>query len=93
MNYVLNNERYKGDALLQKQITTQTLPFKKQRNHGEQPMYYVENSNPAILDGLQNHPMEYDDTLVRQIIECVVVESKEKIKVVFIGGTEIEMTL
>ena len=40
-----------------------------------------------------NHPMEYDDTLVRQIIECVVVESKEKIKVVFIGGTEIEMTL
>lgn len=47
----------------------------------------------TILDGLQNHPMEYDDTLVRQIIECVVVESKEKIKVVFIGDTEIEMTL
>ena len=47
----------------------------------------------TILDGLQNHPMEYDDKLVRQIIECVVVESKEKIKVVFIGGTEIEMTL
>lgn len=47
----------------------------------------------TILDGLQNHPMEYNDTLVRQIIECVVVESKEKIKVVFIGGTEIEMTL
>ena len=49
VNYVLNNERHKGDALLQKQITTLTLPFKKQRNHGEQPMYYVENSNPAIV--------------------------------------------
>lgn len=47
----------------------------------------------TILDGLQNHPMKYDDTLVRQIIECVVVESKEKIKVVFIGGTEIEIAL
>lgn len=47
----------------------------------------------TILDGLQNHPMEYNDKLVRQIIECIVVESKEKIKVVFIGGTEIEMTL
>lgn len=47
----------------------------------------------TILDGLQNHRMKYNDTLVRQIIECVVVESKEKIKVVFIGGTEIEMTL
>ncbi len=49
VNYVRNNERYMGDALLQKQITAQTLPFKKQLNHGEQPMYYVENSNPAIV--------------------------------------------
>lgn len=47
----------------------------------------------TILDGLQNHPMEYDDKLVRQIIECIVVESKEKIRVVFIGGTEIEIAL
>jgi len=30
---------------------------------------------------------------IGKIIECVVVESKEKIKVVFIGGTEIEMVL
>ena len=37
--------------------------------------------------------MEYDDKIVRQIIECIVVESKEKIKLVFIGGTVIEMAL
>ena len=37
----------------------------------------------TILDGIKNRPMEYDDRLVRQIIECVVVESKERIKVVF----------
>ena len=49
VNYVLNNERYMGDALLQKKITTQALPFKKQRNHGEQTMYYIEDSNPAIV--------------------------------------------
>ena len=42
----------------------------------------------AIIDGLKNHPMVYDDKLVRQIIECVVVESKEHIKVVFTGGVE-----
>ena len=35
----------------------------------------------------------YDDRLVRQILECVVVESKERIKVVFIGGLEITETL
>lgn len=46
-----------------------------------------------VLRVCNNHPMEYNDKLVRQIIECIVVESKEKIKVVFIGGTEIEMTL
>ena len=46
-----------------------------------------------VLQICNNHPMEYDDTLVRQIIEYVVVESKEKIKAVYIGGTEIEMTL
>lgn len=43
----------------------------------------------TILDGLKNHPMVYDDQLIRQILECVIVESKEKIKVVFIGGLEI----
>lgn len=47
----------------------------------------------TILDGMQNHPMEYDDQIVRQILECVVVESKETIKVVFIGGLEVREQL
>ena len=46
-----------------------------------------------VLDGLKNHPMAYDDQLVRQILQCVVVESKEKIKVVFVGGIEICQTV
>ena len=40
----------------------------------------------TILEGLENHPMEYDDRLVRQVLECVVVESKEQIKIIFKGG-------
>lgn len=44
----------------------------------------------TILDGLKNHPLNYDDQIIRQILECVVVESKEQIKVVFIGGLEVE---
>ena len=47
----------------------------------------------TILDGLENHPMEYDDRLVRQVLECIVVEYKEKIKVIFAGGMEIEQTV
>ena len=44
----------------------------------------------TILDGMKNHPLTYDDAVVRQILQCVIVESKEKIKVVFIGGMEVE---
>ena len=47
----------------------------------------------TILDGMQNHPMEYDDQIVRQIIEIVVVESKDEISVVFIGGLEVREQL
>lgn len=43
-----------------------------------------------LIDGLKNRTMVYDDKLVRQIIEAVIVESKEKIKVIFIGGYEVE---
>ena len=46
-----------------------------------------------LLDGIKNRTMEYDDRLVRQIIEAIIVESKEKIKVIFIGGYEIEQVL
>lgn len=43
----------------------------------------------TILDGLKNHPMTYDDQIIRQILECVIVKSKEQIKVVFVGGLEV----
>lgn len=49
IDYMLNNERYIGDALLQKNYTTDTLPFEKRRNKGERDKYYVENANPAIV--------------------------------------------
>lgn len=44
----------------------------------------------TVLEGMKNHPLTYDDQIVRQILQCVVVESKQKIKVVFIGGHEVE---
>ena len=47
--YILNNERYMGDSLLQKSYTTETLPYKAKKNKGELPQYYVEGSNPAII--------------------------------------------
>ena len=39
--YILNNERYKGDALLRKKTTTDQFPFREIRNHGERRQYYA----------------------------------------------------
>lgn len=49
IDYILRNERYIGDALLQKSYTTSTFPYKKVKNNGERSMYYVENSHPPII--------------------------------------------
>ena len=46
---ILNNERYMGDALLQKRFRTDTLPYRRVVNRGQKPKYYVENSNPSIV--------------------------------------------
>ena len=40
----------------------------------------------TILDGIKNHPIEYDDQIVRQLLECIVVDSKEQVTVIFKGG-------
>ena len=47
----------------------------------------------TIIEALANHPISYDDQIVRQILESVIVESKEKIKVVFVGGLEVTQTM
>lgn len=49
IKYMLNNERYMGDALLQKSYKTETLPFRKIKNRGEKAQYYIENSNVSII--------------------------------------------
>lgn len=46
---ILTNEKYKGDALLQKRFTVDFLTKKQKVNEGEVPQYYVANSHPAII--------------------------------------------
>ena len=46
---ILSNEKYRGDALLQKTFTVDFLTKKAKVNEGETPQYYVENSHPAIV--------------------------------------------
>jgi hypothetical protein len=46
---ILTNEKYKGDALLQKTFCVNFLTKEMKRNEGELPQYYVEQSHPAII--------------------------------------------
>lgn len=195
---ILSNEKYKGDAILNKTYIKDCISKKVVINNGDRPKYYVENNHPAIIDSLtfsrvqeeiarrsskkkvkqkgskteqgrysskyaltellvcgecktpyrrctwtvggqkkivwrcinrldfgkkycHNSPsieesllhraimkaimktaqknsdvlkmLEYDDQMVRQILECVKVDSKEQITVIFVGGLEITQSL
>lgn len=69
---ILRNEKYCGDALMQKRITIDFLTHRRIANNGFQPQYYIENHHPAIIgreewDAVQvelsrrylmNHPLQ-----------------------------------
>lgn len=73
MNSMLQNEKYKGDALLQKSYTVDFLTKKRAKNAGEVQMYYVEDDHEAIIDP--------------RIWECVQLEFKRREKYLQEHGT------
>jgi site-specific DNA recombinase len=62
VNSILRNEKYKGDALLQKRFTVDFLTKRMKTNTGEVPQFYVEGSHEGIIA-----PHEFD--LVQAEIE------------------------
>ena len=46
---MLSNEKYKGDALLQKEFTVDFLTKKLKKNEGELPQYYVKEDHEPII--------------------------------------------
>lgn len=79
IDYILQNERYAGNALLQKRYTTDSFPREKKRNRGEREKFFVFSSNEAIIsqemfDQAQQlrktrkrEPTPLHDTISRQI--------------------------
>ncbi|MDU2598244.1 MULTISPECIES: recombinase family protein [Anaerococcus] len=74
---ILTNEKYKGDALLQKSFTVNFLTKKKKINEGEIPQYYVEKNHEAIIepkvwdfvqDLLENKPKYNNDVFSSKIV-------------------------
>lgn len=59
---ILSNEKYKGDALLQKSYTVDFLTKEKKPNEGEIPQYYVSKNHEAII------PPATFDMVQRQLV-------------------------
>ncbi len=49
IHYILTNSFYTGGSVWQKFCTTDTIPFQKVKNKGQQPKYNVEDDHPAII--------------------------------------------
>ena len=64
---ILKNEKYTGDALLQKTYIENHLTKRKCFNRGELPQYYAESTHPAIID----HEM-YEK------VQVLIAERREK---------------
>ncbi len=46
---ILQNEKYMGDALLQKTYTADFIDGRIKKNNGELPQYYIKDNHPAII--------------------------------------------
>lgn len=75
ITYMLQNEVYKGDVILQKYFTPNPLDHQSKRNEGELPRYYVENNHEpivsrevwqAVQDKIQE-AREYNPTVHRMV--------------------------
>jgi site-specific DNA recombinase len=71
---ILRNEKYIGDALLQKTYTVDFLTKKRVKNNGLMPQYYVENSHEAIIP--REIYMQVQEELVRR--HCVYTSESGK---------------
>lgn len=64
LHKILKNEKYIGDALLQKTYTVDFLEKKRVPNNGLVPQYYVENSHESIIP--RDLYMQVQEEMVRR---------------------------
>lgn len=66
---ILRNEKYKGDALLQKTYTTNFLNKTRAKNEGQVTQYYVEESHPAIIPPIMWDAVQLEIERRKQYVE------------------------
>jgi len=77
ISQILRNEKYIGDALLQKTYTTDFLTKTRVKKNGLMPQYYVENSHEAIIP--REIFMQVQEELVRRRIVHTSPNGKNRV--------------
>jgi hypothetical protein len=57
---MLLNEKYKGDAILQKSYTVDFLTKKRVKNDGQIQQYHIEDNHEPIIDPLIWEAVQYE---------------------------------
>ena len=76
INKILRNEKYIGDALLQKTYTTDFLNKTRVKNNGLMPQYYVEGNHEAIIP--KEIYMRVQEELVRRRVVKTSANGKRR---------------
>ena len=76
INKILRNEKYIGDALLQKTYTTDFLSKTRVKNNGIVPQYYVEGNHEAIIP--KDIFLRVQDELVRRRVVKTSANGKKR---------------
>ncbi len=76
VNKILRNEKYIGDALLQKTYTTDFLNKTRKKNNGIVPQYYVEGDHEAIIP--KEIYLQVQEELVRRRVVNTSANGKKR---------------
>ena len=76
INKILRNEKYIGDALLQKTYTTDFLSKTRVKNNGIVPQYYVEGNHEAIIP--KDIFLRVQEELVRRRVVKISANGKKR---------------
>ena len=76
INKILRNEKYIGDALLQKTYTTDFLNKTRVKNNGLMPQYYVEGNHEAIIP--KEIYLQVQEELVRRRVVKTSANGKKR---------------
>lgn len=71
ISMIIKNERYAGDMLLQKSYNEDTMPYRKCKNQGELPQYFVKSSHEPIVERIQ---FELANILLKERGELITIE-------------------